>query len=224
MQQYIARVQSAVGYHPRNLWKTVQNELIAAMSGRVMTEIVTEIKAAKYFSTVLDCPQDLSHQEQTSAIIRTVVSIDTPEFNEHFTVFLVADGRTNESLANLILKKLKEHNLPFGDCRGQAYDNGKHKSAQARLLEVNPRAFFVPNGAHSLNLVESDAVNASSDALSYFEYLQMICGLFSASMQRSATLTNHVQISLKAWTESGRESRIKSAEFLHYQAAEVTEE
>ncbi len=146
MQQYIARVQSAVGYHPCNLWKTVQNELIAAMSDRVMTEIVTEIKAAQYFSTVLDCPPDLSHQEQTSAIIRTVVSIDMPEINEHFTVFLVADGRTNESLANLILKKLKEHNLPFGDCRGQAYDNGKHKSAQARLLEVNPRAFLCQMG------------------------------------------------------------------------------
>lgn len=228
MQQHIARVQRAVGYHPHYLGKTVQNELIAAMSGRVMEEIVTEIKAAKYFSIILDCTPDVSHQEQMSAIIRIVKFNDMPEIKEHFIGFLMADESTGESLANLILKKLNEHNLPFGDCRGQAYDNGanmrgKHKGVQARLLVVNPRAFFVPCGAHTLNLVVSDAAKASIVAISYFGYLQKIYVLFSASVQRWAILKEHVPISVKSWAETRWESRIKSVEALRYQAAGVRE-
>ncbi|GAA6098845.1 uncharacterized protein LOC113098882, partial [Tachysurus ichikawai] len=41
---------------------------------------------------------------------------------------------------------------------------GKHQGVQARLLEKNPRAMFVPCGAHTLNLVIADAAKSSKDS------------------------------------------------------------
>lgn len=103
--------------------------------------------------------------------------------------FLEAEETTGQSLSALILKTLKELNIPFKDCRGQSYDNGakmkgKQKGVQARLLELNSRALFVPCGAHTVNLVVSDAAKSSTDATGYFGYLQKLYNLFSASTQR----------------------------------------
>ncbi|XP_020263417.1 uncharacterized protein LOC109839403 [Asparagus officinalis] len=51
--------------------------------------------------------------------------------------------------------------LNVDDIRGQGYDNGsnmkgKHQGVQKRLLEVNPRALYMPCACHSLNLTLSD--------------------------------------------------------------------
>ena len=76
-------------------------------------------------------------------------------------------------MLGLILERLSEFNINFDDCRGQSYDNGanmkgKNKGVQARLLEKNCRALYVPCGAHTLNLVVTDAVKASTDANNFF--------------------------------------------------------
>lgn len=48
------------------------------------------------------------------------------------------------------------------DMRRQGYDNGsnmkrKQSGVQKRVGDINPRAFYVPCSAHSLNLVVNDA-------------------------------------------------------------------
>jgi hypothetical protein len=90
--------------------------------------------------------------------------------------------------ASLILKRLEELKIPFKDCRGQSYDNGanmrgKNNGVQTRLLEMNPRALFVPCEAHTLNLVVADADKSSVDATGYFGILHELYTLFSASTQ-----------------------------------------
>lgn len=129
-----------------------------------------EIKTMKYFSIILDCTPDLSHKEQLSVIVRTVSLGDLPQFKEHFLGFLVAEETTGESLSSVILNRLEELNIPFENCRGQSYDNGanmkgKNKGVQARLLQQNPRAFFVACGAHTLNLVIADAAKSTPEAI-----------------------------------------------------------
>lgn len=131
-------------------------------------------------------------------------------------------------MASLILKRLEELKIPFEDCRGQSYDNGanmrgRNKGVQARLLEMNPRALFVPCGAHTLNLVVADAAKSSVDATGYFGILHKLYTLFSASTQRWAILKKHVDITLKMWTETRWESKVKSVETLRYHAAVVRE-
>ncbi|XP_034056012.1 uncharacterized protein LOC117535596 [Gymnodraco acuticeps] len=98
---------------------------------------------------------------------------------------------------------------------------GKRKGVQARLLQINPRALFVPCGAHTLNLVVADGAKSSAEATSYFGYLQKLFTLFSASTQRWSILKSHVNITLKSWSDTRWESRINSIEAVRYQAAEV---
>lgn len=110
---------------------------------------------------------------------------------------LGTEESTGKHLVSLILKGLEELKVPFMGCRGQSYDNGasmrrKKNGVQSRLLEINPRALFVPCGAHSLNLLVADAAKESIDATSYFGILQMLHNLFSASAQSWAILKKNM--------------------------------
>jgi len=225
LKQHVAEVERGAS-HTSYLGKMIQNELIDCIGGKIVEHMVDEIKQSKYFSIILDCTPDLSHTEQLSVIIRLVAMEDTPQIKEHFMGFLEVEESTGESLSTLILKRLEELNIPFEDCRGQSYDNGanmkgKRKGVQARLLQINPRALFVPCGAHTLNLVVADAAKSSADATGYFGYLQKLFTLFSASTQRWTILKSHVNTTLKSWSDTRWESRIKSVEAVRYQTAEV---
>ena len=228
MMQHVRRVENDADNHPHYLGNKIQNELIDCISTKILEQIVEEIKTCKYFSIILDCTPDMSHKEQLSVIVRIVTQEDMPQIKEHFLGFLVAKESTGESLSALILKRLEELNIPFEDCRGQSYDNGanmkgKNKGVQARLLQRNPRAFFVPCGAHTLNLVVADAAKSSPEAVGYFGYLSKLFTLFSASTHRWDILLKHIKTTLKSWSDTRWESRVKSVEPVRYQARQVRE-
>ena len=227
MKQHIERVESGQFSHSSYLGNLIQNELIASISGKMLDTKVTEIKQSKYYSIILDCTPDVSHQEQMSVIIRTVIMDEAPTIKEHFLGFLVASETTGLGLSFLILNRLKELNIPFDDCRGQSYDNGanmkgRNRGVQARLLQKNPRALYVPCGSHSLNLV-ADAAKASTDAISYFGNVQKLDTLFSAAPQRWAILNVHLTIALKSWSDTQWESRVNSIEAVRYQTPNIRE-
>lgn len=228
MKDHLNRVERGTASHNSYLGHHVQNELIGLLSSKILSAIVDDIKQAKFFSIILDCTPDISHTEQLSVVIRVVSLMEKPHIREHFMGFLEAEESTGQHLASMILTRLQELGIPFEDCRGQSYDNGanmkgKSKGVQARLLEKNPRALFVPCGAHTLNLVVCDAAKGSVDAMSYFGVLQKLYTLFSASTQRWAILKKHVGITLKMWAETRWESKIKSVEPIRYQGAAVRE-
>ncbi|XP_025760119.1 zinc finger MYM-type protein 1-like [Oreochromis niloticus] len=228
MQEHINRVQKGTYSHTSYLGHHVQNELINLLSSKITSTIVDDIKLAKFFSIILDCTPDISHTEQLSVVIRIVSLQEKPHIEEYFMGFLETDESTGKHLTSMILNRLEELKIPFEDCRGQSYDNGanmrgKNKGIQARLLELNPRALFVPCGAHTLNLVVADAAKGSIHATSYFGILQKLYNLFSASTQRWAILKKHANITLKMWSETRWESKINSVEPLRYQASAVRE-
>jgi len=51
---------------------SIQDELMTKMAEKVKLEIISKIKKAKYYSILLDCTPEVSHQEQLSVIIRFV--------------------------------------------------------------------------------------------------------------------------------------------------------
>lgn len=98
-----------------------------------------------------------------SIILRIVELQPEPEIKEYFLGFLVVEETTGKNLSTVI--RVKDLQIDFMDCRSQSYDNGsnmkgKKQGVQTRLLEKNPRALFVPCGAHTLNLVLADAAKA----------------------------------------------------------------
>ncbi|KAL5537435.1 hypothetical protein UlMin_042956, partial [Ulmus minor] len=110
--------------------KNDENFLLQMLALEVKNSILKKIKEAKYFSIVLDCTPNVSHQEQMSLIIRCVdISTSLVRIEEYFLGFLNVDDTSRACLFR------------------------KHQGVQKRLLEINPRALYTPCGCHSLNLV-----------------------------------------------------------------------
>ncbi|KAL4119494.1 hypothetical protein QTP88_012301 [Uroleucon formosanum] len=130
------------------------------MAKRVKDEILSKIIEVKYYSILFDCTPDIAHQEQMVQVIRYVIQNNQNECEiiESFLKFVRVYNKTGESLTEDILDCLTKDNLRISDCRGQSFDSGsnmsgKIKGVQARIIEMNKLARFIPCSAHSLNLI-----------------------------------------------------------------------
>uniref|UniRef100_A0A8R7P9H1 DUF4371 domain-containing protein n=1 Tax=Triticum urartu TaxID=4572 RepID=A0A8R7P9H1_TRIUA len=152
----------------------IQNELIHLLASAIRYEIVKKIKSAKYFSVILDCTPDASHQEQMSIIISYVDSSSSHVcIEESFLGFLDVNDTTGQGLFEVLENELNLLDLDIDDVRGQGYNNGSNmkgnqQGVQRRLLNVNPRAFYSACGCHSLNLTLCDMAKTCGKAKDFF--------------------------------------------------------
>ena len=72
-----------------------------------------------------------------------------------------------------------------------------------------------------MNLVIADAAKSSTDAVGYFGYLTKLFKFSSASVHRWAILLKHVNATLKSWSDTRWESRIKRIEAVKYPAGQI---
>lgn len=67
-----------------------------------------------------------------------------------------------------LLEYLSPYDIDLQDMCSQGYDNGanvreENTRRQKMIPSINPRAFFIPCAAHSLNLVVNDAAKCSRE-------------------------------------------------------------
>ena len=98
---------------------------------------------------------------------------DGATVKEIFLGYLRVDDSTGRGLLDKFIKRAEELGLNLADCRWQCYDNGanmkgKEAGVQARLLEINLRALYVPCANHLLNLVVVNCTKSSTEALLFF--------------------------------------------------------
>jgi hypothetical protein len=146
---------------------------------------------------------------------------------EYFITFQETEETTGQSLFVVIKKLLEDSKLDFKNCRDQGCDNGlnmrrENKGVQARIRQENPRAFFMPCGCHSLNLVTGDSEISSTEAASFFSIIQHIYILFSASVGRWKILKDNVPtFTVKPLCNTRWECQIDCLKPLRYQIAEI---
>ena len=98
---------------------------------------------------------------------------------------------------------------------------GKEAGVQARLLEINSKALYVPCANHSLNLVVVDCAKSSTEALLFFGVRAQLYAVFSSSTSRWAIVKKHVKISIQSPSAIRWESRIKCIVSLRFYLSDV---
>ncbi|XP_047138987.1 zinc finger MYM-type protein 1-like [Hydra vulgaris] len=164
-------------------------------------------------------------------IIIRFVKVDSlkKEFSikEHFLGFVPLKKTTGAYMAETIIQQLEEMELPINNLRGQGYDNGanmidKNNGVQKKILNINPRALFVPCSAHTLNLVVNDAANCYLMATSFFDIVQRVYVYFSSSTHRWVVFTSHQPtLTVKPLSETRWESRIDAIKPLRYELGKL---
>nr|XP_016854909.1 PREDICTED: zinc finger MYM-type protein 1-like [Anolis carolinensis] len=239
MVEHIAKFDAFMAEHLRRitsketrvhyLSQNVQNEFVSFLSAKIQGNILQQLHQAKYYSIRLDCIPDVSHTEQMTLVVK-FVKIEANEdvsIKEHFLGFVPITHSSGEGLTEILLKELEARGIPLKTMRGQGYDNasamkGKHVGVQKRILELNPRAFYVPCGNHSLNLVLNDAALSCSVAVDCFSTIQEIFNFFSSSTERWSILSKHVSIlKVKPLCNTRWESKIEALLPLRFHIEEV---
>lgn len=230
MAEHIGRIQNDNNHMPHYLGHIIQNEIICLIGEKVKQNIIATLKLCKYYSIILDCTPDVSHEEQITVVVRFVFINDISknvEIREHFLGFCPVRDTTGEGLTTFLLNYLEELDIDIKDMRGQGYDNGanmkgKHNGLQKRILDINPRAFFVPCAAHSLNLVINDAAKSSHEVTNFFAIVQEIYVFFSASTYRWHVLMKEVPTTTaKPLSDTRWESRIDAIKTLRFNLEKI---
>ena len=191
MDEHLRKIRDNETY-VHYLGKDIQNELIQLLSNAIKQKNLASAHDAKYFPIILDCTPDAGHVEQMTMIIRSVDVISNPESEiaaaastkEHFLGFVPLKETTGAGMTVTILQQLEEMSLSIENLHSQGYDNGssmkgKDNGVQRRILDVNPRALFVPCCAHTWNtLAVNDAAKCCLEATAFFDLVQRVYVFF----------------------------------------------
>ncbi|WOG86241.1 hypothetical protein DCAR_0205442 [Daucus carota subsp. sativus] len=233
MEEHLRRIRKKEIHRVHYLGHNIQNELILLLATELKKKIISTVKGAKYYSVILDCTPDISHEEQMSLIIRCVDISTTPiSVEEFFIEFVKVSETTGDALFIQLKESLRDLKLDLTDMRGQGYDNGsnmkgQYKGVSARVLREYPRAFYSPCGCHSLNLALCDMAMSSIQAKSFFGVVQRIYKLFYGSTKRWEVLKSYVKdkngngLALKSWSDTRWESRISSVKAIRFQVPQI---
>lgn len=184
----------------------IQNEILQTMATKVLSEIVQKIKAAMYFSILLDETADTSRTEQISICFRIVSSDFTA--SEYFMGFYSTTSTKSKTIFDIVKDVLARFDLPISKVRGQCYDgaanmSGKISGLQQRIQEEEPRALFVHCNAHNLNLVVQDGMEQVLPARKFIGEVKDLINFVRDSPKRLARFQE-----LQAATESSEEKKV----------------
>jgi len=141
----------------------IQNEILHQLSDSVLHDLIIGIKAADYYSIMIDETADCSQHEQLVICFR--YCDNELQIHEVFTGFYELAHQDAATLFTIVRDVLCRFNLDIHRCRGQCFDGaanvaGSLNGVQAKLRDVESRALFVHCASHSINLIVQDSVSS----------------------------------------------------------------
>ncbi|CAH2315661.1 zinc finger MYM-type 1-like [Pelobates cultripes] len=130
---------------------------------------------------------------------------------------------------SLIAAQAQGKYFDIDNSSGQGYDNGtnmagKTNGVQSKILNINPRAVFVPCGCHCRNLVIGDAVRSCKESMQLFGIIQCFYVLFSGPIKRWKILSDHISgLTLKPLCTTRWECHINCLKPLRHNFGEIQE-
>ncbi|XP_023013761.2 zinc finger MYM-type protein 1-like [Leptinotarsa decemlineata] len=131
--------------HVSYLSAPICDEFIAIMEHQVLSQIISELEKAKYYSISVDSTPDISHIDQLTFVVRYMMDCSPIE---RFLDFIPIERHGVEYVSASAVFFLEENGIDLQDCRGQTYDSapnmaGQYNGLQAKLKEHCTCALFV---------------------------------------------------------------------------------
>ena len=99
---------------------------------------------------------------------------------------------------------------------------GHISGVQARLLQMNSRAFFTPCACHNYNLLLGDIAKTCHQAISFFGIIQRLYVIFSASTYSWIIFKKYVKgLTVKPLSTTRWECRVESVKAIRYQMMDI---
>ena len=171
----------------------IQNEILELYSHDIVRTIAASVLTSGCYGLIVDGTQDISKKEQISICLRYVDKDLLP--HEEFVGLYDPPSTTGAILAECIFDVLLRLQLPVSLLRGQSYDgasnmSGQYNGCQAIIAERQPLALYVHCGAHCINLVSQQTVEAVQLVRDSLHILQELGCLFSQSIKCRTAFSN----------------------------------
>ena len=157
-------LEKQCGKNATYLSKTSQNELLEFMGNNILTKILDDVKANRFFGLEADEVADTSGWEQLGLALRYVKD-NKPV--ERLVSFIACESVTGAAICTTILDALATFGLDARFGRAQTYDgagsmSGHLNGCQAKFRESVPKATYYHCSSHQLNLALSKACTVPS--------------------------------------------------------------
>ena len=165
----------------------ITSEILEEMYREIMSELIANVKAAGFFSIVIDETQDISGKEQCAIVLRYVD--EEYIIHEDLIGLFLADKCDAESLTEIIKTVLLSLDLNILLLRGQTYDGasvlqGYLSGVAKRVKDIIDKALSVHCLNHNLNLILQEAAKVNTIVSSSLSTIQQVCNIIRNSPKR----------------------------------------
>lgn len=180
------------------------HEMQEAICKVISSDVIKELKEAKFYSVLLDESTDISVQQNLLIFVRHVNALGEP-----VTKYLQIEklkGATAEIIYTVLQNVLQQHGLGLSSCVAVATDGaanmtGSKSGVTTRMKKDHAHIVAIHCVAHRLALAAGKAADEVPYLIKYQEKVNAIYNYFDKSAKRTATLQGIYDILNKRGTK-----------------------